>query len=178
MKVKQHYDTFLGTIYSWMTGDFTYKMNEQKQFFVENCIQPASTKVAIDLGAGHGLQSIGLAQCGYHVTAVDLNKGLLEELNHHKGDLQVTTVEDDMLNFLKTFNHKAALIVCMGDSLTHLENVGQVDELFGQAALHLESDGKIIVSFRDLTTELKGEERFLAVRSDASKILTCFLEYH
>src|SRR5688500_4284120 len=76
MKVKQHYDTLLGNIYSWMVGDFTYKMKEQKQFFVENGIEPKSTKVAIDLGAGHGLQSIGLAQCGYRVTAVDLNKGI------------------------------------------------------------------------------------------------------
>jgi hypothetical protein len=66
----------------------------------------------------------------------------------------------------------------MGDSLTHLESVAQVDELLGKAAIHLESEGKIILSFRDLTTELTGEERFLAVKSDTSKILTCFLEYY
>jgi len=45
--------------------------------------------------------------------------------------------ENDMLNFLRTLNLKAELIVCMGDSLTHLESVAQVDELLGKAAIPL-----------------------------------------
>ena len=33
------------------------------------------------------------------------------------------------------------------------------------------------LTFRDLTFELKGLDRFIAVRHDASTIFTCFLEY-
>jgi hypothetical protein len=42
---------------------------------------------------------------------------------------------------------------------------------------HLERNGKIIFSFRDFTTALKDEDRFIFVKGDDSRILTCFLEY-
>jgi dienelactone hydrolase len=34
------------------------------------------------------------------------------------------------------------------------------------------------VTYRDLSTELRGVDRFIPVRSTAEKIMTCFLEYH
>ena len=41
----------------------------------------------------------------------------------------------------------------------------------------LTDSGKLILSFRDLTYELRDEKRFIPVRSDENKIFTCFLEY-
>jgi hypothetical protein len=38
-------------------------------------------------------------------------------------------------------------------------------------------EGKLILSFRDYSTELKDSSRFIPVKSDADRILTCFLEY-
>lgn len=34
-----------------------------------------------------------------------------------------------------------------------------------------------MLSFRDLTAELAGIDRFIPVRADAERIMTCFLEY-
>jgi hypothetical protein len=34
------------------------------------------------------------------------------------------------------------------------------------------------VTYRDLSTELEGVDRFIPVRGTADKIMTCFLEYH
>lgn len=178
MKAKQHYDTLLGGIYSWMSGGFIQKMNEQKQFFAQNDIRPISTKIALDLGAGHGLQSVALAELQFIVTAVDFSKQLLGELLKNKGNLNINAVEDDILRYLRRFTDQAELIVCMGDTLTHFENIAQVEELLHEVSLHLECNGKLVLSFRDLTFELKGQQRFIAVRSDATKILTCFLEYY
>jgi hypothetical protein len=65
----------------------------------------------------------------------------------------------------------------MGDTLTHLENRADVITLLQLTHQKLVSGGKLILSFRDLTAELKQEERFIPVKSDENRIFTCFLEY-
>ena len=39
------------------------------------------------------------------------------------------------------------------------------------------SGGVFVLSFRDYTAPLEAERRFIPVKSDADRILTCFLEY-
>jgi 2-polyprenyl-3-methyl-5-hydroxy-6-metoxy-1,4-benzoquinol methylase len=121
--VKEHYDNHLGHFYSWMTGDFNTKCIEFKSFLSENLIKPSGNKVALDLGAGHGLQSIPLAEIGFQVFAIDFNQKLLDELNLNAKDLDVTVINDDIRK-IETFANKPELIVCCGDTLSHLENIG------------------------------------------------------
>jgi 2-polyprenyl-3-methyl-5-hydroxy-6-metoxy-1,4-benzoquinol methylase len=177
MTAKEHYDHFLSDFYSWMTGDFDQKQKEQQQYFLQNNIVPQGNKIAFDLGAGHGLQSVSLAKLGFVVTAVDFNLPLLRELRQNKKDLPINIVHKDILHCLENTEEKAELIVCMGDTLTHLENLEQVNKLAGEMFRHLLPEGKMILSFRDLTTALTGEQRFIPVKEDETKILTCFLEY-
>jgi 2-polyprenyl-3-methyl-5-hydroxy-6-metoxy-1,4-benzoquinol methylase len=96
MNIKDHYDNHLASFYSWMSGDFTEKQMEQQAFFVTNAVVPNTSKVAIDLGAGHGLQSVSLAKLGFQVHAVDFNEQLLQELKRNCGDLDVGIVEDEL----------------------------------------------------------------------------------
>ncbi|MEU8034553.1 hypothetical protein AB0C13_39345, partial [Streptomyces sp. NPDC049099] len=37
--------------------------------------------------------------------------------------------------------------------------------------------GHLVVTYRDLTAELRGTDRFIPVRSSDDRLLTCFLEY-
>jgi hypothetical protein len=67
----------------------------------------------------------------------------------------------------------AAAIVCMGDTLTHLESREDVRALLGDVARSLAPHGKLVLGFRDLTSI---PARFIPVRSDDSRILTCVLE--
>ena len=177
MTVKDHYDKHLGNFYSWMIGNFLEKQLEQEVFFSENNIKPSASKVAFDLGAGHGLQAVSLAKLGFSVKAVDFNDQLLKELQTNKLGYDIDVIKSDLLLFLKNEKGKAGAIVCMGDTLTHLESISQVEQLVHNCSNLLIPKGKIIFSFRDLTTELKNVERFFAVKSDESRILTCFLEY-
>jgi SAM-dependent methyltransferase len=177
MKVKQHYDTHLANFYSWMMGNFTEKTLEQRKVFESFQIYPISDLPALDLGAGNGIQSLALAGLGFSVISVDFNEQLLDELRQNKGEYSITVAEEDILTFLKNFNGKAQLVVCMGDTLTHLESIENVRQLFEEITSHLVPGGKVVLSFRDLTTELKHEQRFLPVKSDDQRILTCFLEY-
>lgn len=176
MTVKQHYDNHLGNFYTWMIGDFEQKKNEFLQFCRSNKLFPADTKTAIDLGAGHGIQSITLAELGFEVTAIDFNRQLLSELDTRKGDLPIQTLYGDLQNPAFLEDQNAELIVCCGDTITHLQSIEEITGLLKNIYQSLQPKGKIVLSFRDYSNELIDTSRFIPVKSDASRILTCFLE--
>ena len=177
MTPKEHYQNYLQNFYSWMSGDFNARTFEQQQFFLQRQILPDGNARAFDLGSGHGIQALPLARLGFEVKAVDFNAHLLSELNQNKGQHKIDVVHDDILNFLRHTNEKAGLIVCMGDTITHLASIAVIRDTIAEIHHHLSNRGKFITSFRDLTRELTGASRFIPVKNDDHRILTCFLEY-
>ncbi len=175
--VSEHYENLLADYYSWLFGDFNARVEANRSFFVASGVAPQKSGTAIDLGAGPGFQSIALAQLGFKVLAVDLSQKLLDELKNNRGTLPATTVRDDILNFTSHFPSLVEVCVCMGDTLPHLESLDQVIALFERIYNALAWEGKFVTTFRDLTHELKGLDRFIPVRSDKNTIFTCFLEY-
>ena len=175
--VKTHYKNLLAAYYSWMLGGFEQKLEDNRTFFHDHGIQSELSGVAIDLGAGCGFQSIPLAEAGFNVIAIDTSHELLTELKENAGQLPVDTVEDDLLNFSQHGPKVAELIVCMGDTLTHLDTLEQVQGLCENVYQALGENGRLVLSFRDLTAEMKDLERFIPIRSEDNLIFTCFLEY-
>lgn len=177
MNAKQHYDHHLGNFYSWMVGDFHVRQSEQEIFFKQNNIRPFRTGIAVDLGCGHGLQAISLANLGFQVEAVDFNSQLIEELRQNAGKLTIRSHLKDLLEFIQGFTNSADVITCMGDTITHLSDRASIEALIKAASKKLVYGGKLIISFRDLTEELKEEQRFFLVQSDDDRLHTGFLEY-
>lgn len=175
--VQEHYAGVLSDIYSWMFGGFDNGVEQNIQFFNRHRLSPRGSRIAIDLGAGCGFQSIPLARLGYAVVAIDMDKKLLSELQRNAKDLAINVVQDDLLNFGESVVNDAELIICMTDTLTHLESKAQVASLLVKVYNSLESQGKFITTFRDLTPELKDTDRVFPVKSDEQRIFTCFLEY-
>jgi SAM-dependent methyltransferase len=174
---KDHYDQQLAAIYSWMAGtpEAAIKRNHDllRQLEVNS-----SQGLAIDLGAGLGFQSIPLAELGFSVVAIDFCESLLSELRAGAGNLPIRTIHDNILNFSKYVEEQAQVIVCMGDTLTHLESLESVQSLLLSIEAALAAQGKLILMFRDyISVEPQGTQRFIPVQSDESIILTCFLEY-
>jgi 2-polyprenyl-3-methyl-5-hydroxy-6-metoxy-1,4-benzoquinol methylase len=177
MTVKEHYENHLGNFYSWMAGDFETKQKEFSDFLKTNNISLSPSGVAIDLGAGHGIQSVALAKLGFKVTAIDFNPQLLNELKNNTKDLSVEILEEDIRSIANHKDLKPGLIVCWGDTLTHLDNVYEIEDLLAECYQILSPGGKLILSFRDYSEKLSGNKRFIPVKSDAKRILTCMLEY-
>jgi len=177
MTTKEHYDKHLGNFYSWMAGDFETKQQEFYDFLVDNAIIPSSTKNAIDLGAGHGIQSVPLAKLGFNVTAIDFNNQLLDELKNNARGQKVEIINEDIRKIKQFAGKEPELIICCGDTISHLNNITEIENLISDISAILKPGGKILFSFRDYSIELTGDSRFILVKSDETRILTCILDY-
>lgn len=177
MSVKEHYDKHLADFYSWIVGDLESKSNEFKDFLLKSKILPTDTKVALDLGAGNGIQSIALKELGFEVTAVDFNQQLLDELKSNPKANGIKIEIGDIRNISEFRELKPELIVCCGDTITHLENKQEIKKLIGDANEILANNGNLILSFRNYSNEMNDQQRFIPVKSSTDRILTCILEY-
>lgn len=172
----EHYAALLSPVYLWMVGGIDAALAQGSAEIAPFCIPSVQSRAAVDLGAGFGMHAIPLARSGYAVTAIDTSAYLLSELRRHGAGLAIRTVQDDLLNFPQHRNSPPHLILCMGDTLTHLEHEGQVDELFSKIGQSIAPGGTVALTFRDYTNPPIGHGRFIPVRSDGDRILTCFLE--
>ena len=177
MTIKDHYDHHLGKFYSWMIGDFDARTREQYFFFESHSILPHENKLAIDLGCGNGIQSIALAKLGFNVIAIDFNQQLLSELHKRIDNLPITIHKTNILNFEDNTKDQVELICCMGDTISHLSSIDEIQKIIKTIYSNLNDSGKVVLSFRDYSVALNGDNRFIPVKSDDHKILTCFLEY-
>jgi SAM-dependent methyltransferase len=172
-----HYGKHLGPVYSWMLGDLDAAF-ERSAREIDDLPLPASRGAALDLGAGLGLHALPLAKRGFDVVAIDNCGVLLAELRSRAGDLAITIHLADLLDFRSFLAKQPQVIVCMGDTLTHLPAMSTVESLLSSVAGSLPPGGVFAATFRDYaTSKLEGEQRFILVRSDERRILTCFLEY-
>src|SRR5450631_2522984 len=179
--VTDHYERLLAQHYTWMFGaSFDEKAAEQKSLLTP-LLQSVSLEpqLAIDLGSGPGFQSIALAQLGFSpVIAIDTSAALLNELRAHAAALPIETHQADLRDLPQIVPPaQAAAIVCMGDTITHIPAKSDVTALFHAIFATLIPGGIFVVTWRDLTPELHGPDRFIPVRSDDATIMTCFLEY-
>jgi len=160
-----------------MAGDFDTKQNEFLQFLREQGIYPSHSKTALDLGAGHGLQTVPLAKLGFKVISVDFNQQLLDELKEHTKGLSVDVIHEDIRHVNKFAPYEPELILCCGDTLAHLDNKGEVEQFIKDISVTLVKGGRVLLSFRDYSEPLTGNSRFIPVKSDDTRILTCILDY-
>jgi SAM-dependent methyltransferase len=178
--VEEHYANLLAAHYSWMSGvPFVEKVAEQERVLA-GVLPGSASGVALDLGCGPGYQSVALARLGYSmVIACDTSPALLRELKDNAAAWSaVRPVQADLRTLPGLVKAgTAAVIVCMGDTLTHLRSHLEVARLFADARAALAPGGVFVITYRDLTHELQGPARFIPVRSDEDRILTCFLEY-
>ncbi|GHH45818.1 class I SAM-dependent methyltransferase [Streptomyces candidus] len=182
-----HYDRLLAEHYTWMLGgdlENTAAAQEELLGGLGLAAPPEAEAAAVDLGCGPGPQSLALSRLGYtSITAVDTSKHLLDELvaNTRRAGLTeaVHPVHDDIRGILPRLAAPGSLaaVVCMGDTLPHLPDRSDVQNLVADTARALRPAGSFVATYRDLTGELTGPDRFIPVRSTTDRILTCFLDY-
>jgi 2-polyprenyl-3-methyl-5-hydroxy-6-metoxy-1,4-benzoquinol methylase len=175
--VTEHYANHLAPVYLWMAGGPEAALQAgAAEIEALNLSLPDGAAV-LDLGAGFGMHAIPLARTGARVTAIDTSSELLRELERLAGNLPIQPVNDDLHAFQSQITEELSAILCMGDTITHLADRATVESLIERAAVELPPGGTFVISFRDYSVPLVGDQRFIPVRSDDNRILTCFLEY-
>jgi SAM-dependent methyltransferase len=175
--VEEHYDRLLSDVYSWMYGGWDGALARYTEFFAAHGIVPRGSRRVVDLGAGCGFQAIPLTRLGFSVTAIDLDRKLLAELEAHAEGMAIDVVCGNLLEFRKHVHEPAELVVCMVDTLLHLDSEDVVAGLFRDVCAALEPGGAFISTFRDFTVAAEDLDRFISVRNDDRTIFTCFLEF-
>ena len=176
--VEEHYSQHLAPVYVWMAGGLAAALSRGESELAAVLEERSDAGTAVDLGAGFGMHAIPLARRGYSVLAIDSSAMLLDLIREQADAAGIRTVAGDLLSFPKHLNAPPDLILCMGDTLTHLPDLASVERLFSSAAEALRAGGTFVLSFRDYSSPLTEERRFIPVQSDNARILTCFLEYH
>jgi SAM-dependent methyltransferase len=177
MSVLEHYEKHLGPVYKWMVGDAQAAVAANVAFLGGLGLGSKDRGLAVDLGSGTGLQTFALEKLGYFVLAVDECRGLVEELRRETDRLAVRVAEDDVHNFRRYIDEDVELVVCMGDTLSHLGDEGEVESLIRDVATALVPGGVFVTTFRDFSIEKVGSRKSILVKGDDRRILTCQLEY-
>lgn len=173
----EHYDALLAEHYTWMMGDFATRMHAQRTLLERVGIGPGDGALALDLGAGPGYQSIALLELGYRVTAVDTSAPLIAELEQHAQGRTIDTCVADMRDSQAWGGEAPRVVVCMGDTLTHLPGRADVKALFAAVHERLAQGGTFVLTYRDLSKALEGVARIFPVRADEHASMICFVEY-
>jgi hypothetical protein len=93
---------------------------------------------------------------------VPLGHELLRVLTTHAAGLPIRAVEADLLDFRRHALEPASLIVCLGDTLTHLGSTGDVERLARDVAASLRPCGRFVATFRDYSRPSQGDARFMS----------------
>jgi 2-polyprenyl-3-methyl-5-hydroxy-6-metoxy-1,4-benzoquinol methylase len=172
-----HYEHHLAPVYLWMAGGAQAALQTGRDEIEALALPLGPGSSVVDLGAGFGMHAIPMAQSGATVVAIDASPLLLRTLEELRGVAPVRGVCDDLLAFPAYLTEPPDAILCMGDTITHLPDAGAVSSLVQSAAAMLDRGGAFVVSLRDYSEPLLGDQRFIPVRSDNTRLLTCFLEY-
>jgi SAM-dependent methyltransferase len=176
--VRDHYDTVLAEHYSRMFGDFEAKVAEQRALLERLGVTAIpGTAAAVDLGCGSGFQSIALVRLGFRVTAIDFSQRLLAELRDRARGLPVEAIAGDIRDVARLAPTAVGLVVCMGDTLSHLEREADLTRVFDGVAERLAVGGWLVLTFRDLSGDLRDLDRVIPLYASDELVMTCFLEY-
>ncbi len=175
LDVTNHYRYLLAPIYLWSCGGHDRALAQGWAEAQALGDPPTELAVAVDLGAGFGKHAIPLARAGWQVTAIDSSAHLLDLLRRSAVDLPVRAIEGDLTDFRRLVDSDVALILCLGDTITHLPHSDQVWQLLRDVAQALVPGGRFVATLRDYSALPAGAARFITVRQDIDRIHTCFL---
>src|SRR5207245_1865143 len=96
---------------------------------------------AVDLGCGSGFQSVALARLGFQVLAIDFSQRLLAELSDRASGLPVEAIAGDIRDVASLVPTAVGLVVCMGDTLSHLDGDADPTRVFDGVAARLAARG-------------------------------------
>lgn len=133
--------------------DAIFPLDQKTLDFLEQNIGGAEHKHILDLACGTGNYTIALAERGFQVTGIDLDETMIElaqqkknkELTAPLNSSSVSFLEGNMLELSSFLSSLYDGAFCIGNSLVHLETVGDIEAAVKETAAVLHSGASLIV---------------------------------
>jgi glycine/sarcosine N-methyltransferase len=105
----------------------------------------------LDCACGIGTQSLGLAKLGFRVTGCDVSTRAVERarLEASRRNLNIPFSVANMLDLTHLANSQFDAVICMDNSLPHLERVEHILQAVEQMRARLRPGGILMASIRD-----------------------------
>lgn len=125
--------------------DIIFPLGEAQMNFIKKRL--GKRKKVLDLAAGTGNYSIALAELGCKVTAVDLDEQMIYSLNRKacREKLDIKAYLMDMKDIDSLKGEKYDLILCIGNSIVHLDSLEEIKELINKMYSLLNDNGILII---------------------------------
>lgn len=103
-------------------------------------------KSLLDVGCGTGNKTELLAEDGRRIVGLDLDPGMVEQARARHGGPGLEYQVGDMTTFGRDFPPAAFdALVCLGNTLVHLTEAGQLEAFMAQAAAALSPGGLMVI---------------------------------
>ena len=152
-EVKSFYDQ-LASNYHLIFEDWEASIRRQASVLgaiLERECGPALTVKVLDCACGIGTQALGLVKMGFQVTACDLSSAAVERTRKEAETrgLNVPTFVADMLDLTEIPDGEFDAVICMDNSLPHLESEEQLLQAAIQMRRKLRPGALFMASIRD-----------------------------
>lgn len=116
----------------------------------QNCGLAESARV-LDCACGIGTQTLGLAKMGFHVSGVDISPNAIKRAQQEavRRNLNIQFLVGNILELNDFKNAQYDAVICMDNSLPHLENHEQIVQAARLMRAKLISGGVFMASIRD-----------------------------
>ncbi len=124
--------------------DTIFPLNEQSVTFIRSKIAKGPI---LDLAAGTGNHSIALAKLGYKVTATDLDQNMVEKIKGKAvaNNVPIETHQLAMEELDQFQQTRFSTIICIGNSLVHLQSFEDVANVVSEMYDLLDAGGKLFI---------------------------------
>jgi SAM-dependent methyltransferase len=135
--------------------DFIFPYSPAQVNFVTKTLKTRKAKI-LDIGCGTGNLSIGLANAGYKVDAIDFDKQMVEIAKLKNKDINFQAM--NMLDIAKNYKEESLdAIVSFGNTLVHLTDNNDIQSFLKSAHKILKKDGSLAIQIINYQNIIKNK---------------------
>jgi 2-polyprenyl-3-methyl-5-hydroxy-6-metoxy-1,4-benzoquinol methylase len=177
-------DKSVAAFYDSLAPDYDQMTTFEKRFvhekpFFRLLVEKFNIKSAVDAGCGTGFHSLLLAQLGVKVTAVDISHEMLDRLQAHATEmnLSVKILRSNFQELHNSITNSNDAVFCLGNSLAHILSEKELSDSLHSFAKVLKPDGILFIQNLNYDRILAQQDRIQSVKESEGKIFVRFYDY-